>query len=153
MRRSAPALRQLKRIIRGFPSALELPASSITERQLSSQAASSSGSNSAINWSLFKIPFLCVAVAGTAWTLWPQNVSKEEGFLLPLRVRQRIFFKYEKRIRDQSSLDKVFQYFSSQERDGHKYLTPVDMFTACVPAYPPSESKRDRIGFLDGTYF
>ncbi|GLC44097.1 hypothetical protein PLESTB_000929600 [Pleodorina starrii] len=65
-------------------------------------------------------------------------------------MRQRIFFKYEKRIRDQSPLDKVFEYFSTQEQDGQEFLTPVDMLRAVVPTYPPSESTADRSGYLAG---
>jgi len=33
--------------------------------------------------------------------------------LLPLHLRRRIFFKYEKRIREMSSLEKVFDYYAS----------------------------------------
>jgi hypothetical protein len=38
------------------------------------------------------------------------------GKLLSLSMRQRIFFKYEKRIRELSSLEKVFDYFSTHDR-------------------------------------
>ncbi|KAG2451387.1 hypothetical protein HYH02_003988 [Chlamydomonas schloesseri] len=49
-----------------------------------------------------------------------------------------------------STLDKVFEYFSSQEKDKHKFLTDVDLLRAIVPTYPPSESHLDRSGSLDG---
>ncbi|KXZ48149.1 hypothetical protein GPECTOR_30g245 [Gonium pectorale] len=70
--------------------------------------------------------------------------------MLPLGTRQRIFFKYEKRVRDKSTLDKVFEYFSSIEKDKLKFLSPVDLLRAVVPTYPPSESSIDRSGSLDG---
>ncbi len=38
--------------------------------------------------------------------------------------------QYEKRIRDNSTLDKVFDYFSSHTRDGVKYMTPLDLLGA-----------------------
>ena len=36
--------------------------------------------------------------------------------LLPLSTRQRTFFKYEKRIRDLSGPDKIFEYFATEEK-------------------------------------
>lgn len=44
----------------------------------------------------------------------------------------------------------VFEYFSSQEKDKHKFLADVDLLRAIVPTYPPSESHLDRSGSLDG---
>lgn len=37
--------------------------------------------------------------------------------LLPLSTRQRTFFKYEKRIRDLSGPDKIFEYFATETKD------------------------------------
>ncbi|EFJ50876.1 hypothetical protein VOLCADRAFT_103668 [Volvox carteri f. nagariensis] len=146
-------LPQLRGVIRALSSAshvTQILTSSATERQLSSRAASTSGYSSARNWGLLAVPLLGVLAAGSAWTLSKDNFRKDEFYLLPLDVRQRIFFKYEKRIRDQSSLGKIFEYFSSQEKDGQEFLTPVDMLCAVVPTYPPSASTLDRLGNLDG---
>jgi hypothetical protein len=49
---------------------------------------------------------------------------KPEGWhLLDLGSRRRVFFKYEKRIRELSSPDKVFDYFASVTHDGTRYRT------------------------------
>lgn len=37
--------------------------------------------------------------------------------LLPLSTRQRTFFKYEKRIRDLSGPDKIFEYFATETKE------------------------------------
>ncbi len=58
--------------------------------------------------------------------------------------------QYEKRIRDNSTLEKIFDYFSNEEKDGVKYLSPLDLLSAIVPTYPPSQSTQERSGSLDG---
>ena len=58
--------------------------------------------------------------------------------------------QYEKRIRDKSPLDKVYDYFSSVEKDKMKYMHDVDLLRAVVPTYPPIESRTVRTGSLDG---
>lgn len=70
--------------------------------------------------------------------------------LLPLAMRQRIFFKYEKRIRDLSTLEKIYEYFATHEHNGVKVMTSQDVVRALVPTYPPVGSKVERAGFLDG---
>lgn len=70
--------------------------------------------------------------------------------LLSLESRQQIFFKYEKRIRELSTLEKVFDYFASTLKDGVKYMTPGDLLCALVPTYPPQGSTVERAGSLDG---
>ncbi|WIA10401.1 hypothetical protein OEZ85_010593 [Tetradesmus obliquus] len=70
--------------------------------------------------------------------------------LLPLSMRQRIFFKYEKRIRDLSSLEKIYEYFATHEHAGTKVMTSQDVVRALVPTYPPVGSNVVRAGFLDG---
>ncbi|GIL70716.1 hypothetical protein Vretifemale_1423 [Volvox reticuliferus] len=125
-------------------------ACSATERQLSSQTTSTSDYNSSSKWKFAALISLGVVATGSGWALSKVELFDEEFHLLPLAMRQRIFFKYEKRIRDRSSLDKVFEYFSSQEKGGQEFLTPIDMLCAVVPTYPPSESTLDRLGHLDG---
>jgi hypothetical protein len=49
------------------------------------------------------------------------------GKLISLATRQRIFFKYEKRIRDLSSLEKIYDYFATHEKDGMKAMTSQDV--------------------------
>ncbi|KAG1657849.1 hypothetical protein FOA52_002028 [Chlamydomonas sp. UWO 241] len=65
--------------------------------------------------------------------------------------QSRVFFNYEKRIRDKSSLDKVFDYFSSsKDEHGIKTMLPQDLLQAIVPTFPPSKSDTIRAGYLDG---
>lgn len=70
--------------------------------------------------------------------------------LLSLPMRQRIFFRYEKRIRDLSTLEKIFDYFATHEKDGGKVMDSQDVVRALVPTYPPVGSNVERAGFLDG---
>ena len=44
---------------------------------------------------------------------------------MPLREKQRLFFLYEKRIRELSNAEKVYEYFASDKRDdGAAYMRP-----------------------------
>eukprot|EP00882_Tetradesmus_deserticola_P023576 GHRQ01025669.1.p1 GENE.GHRQ01025669.1~~GHRQ01025669.1.p1 ORF type:complete len:222 (+),score=90.52 GHRQ01025669.1:66-668(+) len=78
------------------------------------------------------------------------GIVADGGKLLPLSMRQRIFFKYEKRIRDLSSLEKIYDYFATHEHGSTKVMTSQDVVRALVPTYPPVGSKVERAGFLDG---
>eukprot|EP00882_Tetradesmus_deserticola_P021509 GHRQ01023283.1.p1 GENE.GHRQ01023283.1~~GHRQ01023283.1.p1 ORF type:complete len:195 (+),score=66.48 GHRQ01023283.1:267-851(+) len=78
------------------------------------------------------------------------GVVADGGKLLPLSMRQRIFFKYEKRIRDLSSLEKIYDYFATHEHGSTKVMTSQDVVRALVPTYPPVGSKVERAGFLNG---
>lgn len=100
--------------------------------------------------------------------------------LLPLHMRRRIFFKYEKRIREMSSLEKVFDYFASvvapeptlstapaaaasssaetaaaaaapaEQQQLARHMTARDLVRAVVPTYPPIHSDVERAGRLPG---
>ncbi|KAK9834607.1 hypothetical protein WJX74_005603 [Apatococcus lobatus] len=71
--------------------------------------------------------------------------------LLSDATRRRTFFKYEKRIRDLSPPDKVFEYFASEEREGgHRAMKPADLLCALVSVYPPDLSAAARTGHLPG---
>ncbi|KAF6258901.1 hypothetical protein COO60DRAFT_1066567 [Scenedesmus sp. NREL 46B-D3] len=78
------------------------------------------------------------------------GVVANDGKLLPLSMRQRIFFKYEKRIRDLSSLEKIYDYFATHEHSSTKVMSSQDVVHALVPTYPPVGSNVVRAGFLDG---
>ncbi|KAK9269210.1 hypothetical protein L1049_000980 [Liquidambar formosana] len=72
-------------------------------------------------------------------------------FLFGDAYRRRIFFNYEKRIRMQSSPEKVFEYFASIRNPGGEVLmTPADLMRAVVPVFSPSESTCVREGYLRG---
>ncbi|GIL46976.1 hypothetical protein Vafri_3832 [Volvox africanus] len=153
MRTRILSYRQFRAAIECIGTSLQgktFPACSAIERQLSSKATSTSEYIYSSKWKFPTWISLGVATAVSGWAVSKVEIADEEIHLLPLAVRQRIFFKYEKRIRDRSSLDKVFEYFSSQEKDGQEFMTPVDMLCAVVPTYPPSESTIDRMGHLDG---
>jgi hypothetical protein len=70
---------------------------------------------------------------------------------LGIEQRRRAFFKYEKRIRDLSSPEKIFEYFSTRgsTHDGFQ-MTPADIMRSVVPVYPPYGSEIIRAGSLPG---
>ncbi|OWM89036.1 hypothetical protein CDL15_Pgr023882 [Punica granatum] len=77
--------------------------------------------------------------------------EKKKKFLFGDAYRRKVFFNYEKRIRMQSSPEKVFEYFASIERpSGEVLMTPADLMRAIVPVFPPSESDWVREGSLKG---
>ena len=83
-----------------------------------------------------------------------QQPPAAKRHLIPLAQRQRLYFQYEKRLRDNSSLDKVFEYFSSNSSDTHRdpltYMLPADVLRAIVATYPASRSSDERGGSLPG---
>ncbi len=87
---------------------------------------------SPIRW----IPFALAALATTQAHAEGSSPAEGDGRwqLLSLSARRRVFFKYEKRIRDLSPPDKVFNYFASVERaDGARQgLTSISL--ACMHA-------------------
>jgi len=77
--------------------------------------------------------------------------SEKDGFsVLGSSNKRRIFFKYEKRIRDNSTMEKRFDYFSNVEQGGQKYMLPQGLLAALVPTYPASQSSSERSGSLAG---
>ena len=52
--------------------------------------------------------------------------------------------------RDLSPLERVFEYFATQEREGVKHMLPSDLLRALVPTYPPVWSSSERAGNFDG---
>ncbi|XP_068642564.1 calcium uptake protein, mitochondrial-like isoform X2 [Aristolochia californica] len=81
----------------------------------------------------------------------PKQEAKKTRYLFADSYRRRVFFNYEKRIRTQSSPEKVFEYFASHRAsDGEVFMTPADLMRAIVPVFPPSESNIVREGYLRG---
>jgi hypothetical protein len=65
--------------------------------------------------------------------------------------RRRAFFKYEKRIRELSAPEKVFEYFSTLGNNHVGFaMTPSDAMRSVVPVYPPYDSDIIRAGSLPG---
>ena len=67
------------------------------------------------------LPFAAAAflLPQTAYMENEEETGKSSGWkILGLSSRRRVFFKYEKRIRELSAPDKVFDYFSSISQDG-----------------------------------
>ncbi|PQM42022.1 calcium uptake protein 1 mitochondrial-like [Prunus yedoensis var. nudiflora] len=86
----------------------------------------------------------------TAWAIGDDQ-NKAQFSLFGDSYRRRVFFMYEKRIRDQSPPEKVFEYFASVKNPaGEAFMTPADLMRAFVPVFPPSESTRVREGSLRG---
>jgi len=70
---------------------------------------------------------------------------------MSLEQRRRHFFKYEKRIRELSSPEKVFEYFATHGDLTLGFtMTPSDVMRSVVPVYPPHDSDIIRAGFLPG---
>ncbi|KAM7492933.1 hypothetical protein LguiB_027542 [Lonicera macranthoides] len=91
--------------------------------------------------------------------LWTTEAAAEQEeihpsnpkFLFRNAYRRKIFFNYEKRIRVQSTPEKVFEYFASfKNTEGKNLMTPADLMRAVVPVFPPSESNLVRDGYLRG---
>lgn len=78
------------------------------------------------------------------------DVDSKAWSVLGLDSKQKIFFKYEKRIRDKSTLEKVFDYFASVEKEGVRYMVASDLLNAIVATFPSSQSNQERAGSLDG---
>eukprot|EP00899_Mesostigma_viride_P010633 jgi/Mesvir1/19571/Mv09875-RA.1 len=79
------------------------------------------------------------------------DVSPTGFSLVPMWMRKRKFFHYEKRIRSHSMPDKVFTYFASVTlEDGCQYMLPMDFARALVDVHPPTHSTQCRSGFLAG---
>ncbi|KAI7754572.1 hypothetical protein M8C21_013466 [Ambrosia artemisiifolia] len=77
--------------------------------------------------------------------------EKKPKYIVADSYRRKVFFKYEKRIRTQSSPEKVFEYFASyRSPTGEPFMTPADLMRAVVPVFPPSEATRVREGSLQG---
>lgn len=53
--------------------------------------------------------------------------------LVPLREKQRLYFLYEKRIRELSNSEKVFEYFANEKReDGSAFMRPQVLQTLAI---------------------
>jgi calcium uptake protein 1, mitochondrial len=76
----------------------------------------------------------------------------EKGWhLLSLDQRRRAFFNYEKRIREFSPPEKIFEYFASLGDVRHGFvMTAADVMRSVVPVFPPMDSEILRAGSLPG---
>ncbi|XP_020570850.1 calcium uptake protein, mitochondrial [Phalaenopsis equestris] len=78
-------------------------------------------------------------------------VDKNPRFLFGGSFRRRVFFKYEKRLRLQSSPEKIFEYFASiRSPEGEVFMSPADLMRAVIPVFPSSESSIVKEGCLRG---
>ncbi|DBA98639.1 TPA: hypothetical protein ACH3X1_014425 [Trebouxia sp. C0004] len=88
------------------------------------------------------------ARADEVGTIHPEAKSWQ---ILPFSTRQRTFFKYEKRIRDLSGPDKIFEYFATETKeDGSRFMRPENLLSSLVAIYPPEGSSVERAGYLPG---
>jgi hypothetical protein len=77
--------------------------------------------------------------------------ARRRGWPNDRESRRRVFFKYEKRVREFSTLEKIFEYFSTaREEDGTQAMNARDLVRSIVPTYPPHNSQMERGGYLDG---
>lgn len=83
----------------------------------------------------------------------PASVFEGDGpgfSLLSPEYRRNVFFVYEKRLREHSPPEKVFEYFSSIKSDDGTFMTYMDLMRAAVPVFQPVGSKQIRSGSLGG---
>jgi len=77
--------------------------------------------------------------------------DSKPAMFLDQTLRQSFFFMYEKRLRQFSPPEKVFEYFASVTcPDGTKAMMPVDLMRACVPVFAPTGSDNVKQGGLAG---
>ena len=77
--------------------------------------------------------------------------SAESGWsLLSHEYRRNVFFVYEKRLREHSPPEKVFEYFSSVKDRSGTFMTRLDLMRAAVPVFQPVNSAHIRSGSLGG---
>lgn len=88
------------------------------------------------------------AVAATAAFTSTAHCNKFTDGIQNARKRQ--FFKYEKRLRQKSTHEKMFEYFSSEVTDGKHCMTAHDILRALIAVYPPDDATWSRSGSLDG---
>jgi hypothetical protein len=83
----------------------------------------------------------------------PASVFEADGAgfsLLSPEYRRNVFFVYEKRLREHSPPEKVFEYFSSVKSAEGTFMTSLDLMRATVPVFQPADSKHIRSGSLGG---
>jgi len=71
--------------------------------------------------------------------------------ILPLSTRQRTFFKYEKRIRDLSGPDKIFEYFATETKDGSRSVPSGSL--GCAADHIALTTAHVTLPHLPQTYF
>jgi len=64
------------------------------------------------------------------------------------QLRRLTFFTYERRLREHSTTEKIFDYFSSIKEGSSKFMTETDLMRSVVPVFPVGEEVRS--GALDG---
>jgi calcium uptake protein 1, mitochondrial len=69
---------------------------------------------------------------------------------LSKEYKQDVFFSYEKRLRSFSPLEKVFDYFASEQQSSGTYMTLSDLVRALLPLHPAVGSTETRAGHLHG---
>lgn len=76
---------------------------------------------------------------------------QQDFHLVGLEHRRRTFYKYEKRIREYSPPEKIFEYFASAGNEHSGFtMTASDMLRSVAAVYPPSGSGIIRAGSLPG---
>lgn len=95
-----------------------------------------------------------VAVSAAALTGFASCEEAEKDsptMFLDKTMRQSFFFMYEKRLRQFSQPEKVFEYFSSVTTPGGaKAMMPSDLMRASVPVFSPMGSDNIKQGHLGG---
>ncbi|KAL6226225.1 hypothetical protein ACLB2K_000188 [Fragaria x ananassa] len=95
-------------------------------------------------------PSVCFADAKEE-AAWQIEDAEQVKSLFSNTFRRKKFFTYEKKLRERSTHEKIFNYFASvKTSSGECFMTPGDLMRAVVPVFPPYDSNRVREGSLQG---
>ena len=75
---------------------------------------------------------------------------QKASFGLSKEYKQDVFFSYEKRLRSFAPIEKVFDYFASQQLSSGTYMTLSDLVRSLLPLHPAVGSSETRAGRLHG---
>jgi hypothetical protein len=120
----------------------EASASSVTSDMPPPPTGDAASNTSEVPWPLLALTSSCVSQhwkAAQACSLRRHEhvVSALQGtHLVPLKEKQRLYFLYEKRIRELSNSEKVYEYFANEKRsDGSAFMRP-QVWDGVMVMYP-----------------
>lgn len=159
-------------LLRHLGSTYPLAQSNISSRALSSCLSGTHSSDPETNFKLDVGRALAYGLAASVAFAWacPSAHAQQAGGGLPapptreaashasegthlvsLRKKQELYFLYEKRIREFSNAEKVYEYFANDRHaDGTARMRPQDLLAALVAVYPSDGDQVIRSGSLPG---
>lgn len=92
----------------------------------------------------------CVAPFRTILRRVAIRIVLQATHLVPLQKKQELYFLYEKRVREFSNAEKVYEYFANDySSGGAARMRPQDLLAALVAVYPPEgDQVRSAVGLI-----